>query len=137
MAKWDGELKRVVERSAENKKLIDDRMKLYEKAIEAAQAFIGAHAKSAPKISKALAEIMDAEEDCGRAAAELSVYEEDLEKAKKANDKAEVKKIEAKMKPLIKTFEDGRKEMKTAADDATKAAAEIAKPAVALQTAIA
>jgi hypothetical protein len=137
MGKWNDELKKVVVRSAENKKAIDDRLSLYGKAIEAAQAFIGAHAKSAPKLTKALSEMMEAEKDCGEAAAELSVYEEDLEKAKKEDNKAEIKKIEDKMKPLVQKFENGRKEMKSAADDAAKAIAEISKQAVAVQGAFA
>jgi phage-related tail protein len=137
MAKWESELQKVVDRSAANKKAIDGQMLLYAKAVDAAQAFIGAHSKSAPKLTTALAAMMDGREDCGRAAAELMVYEEDLDKAKKGKDKAKMKEIEAKMKPLINSFESSRKEINSAIDDLKKADQEILKPAAAATAAIA
>src|SRR5690348_9851530 len=93
MGKWEKELTRIAERSAENKKAIDDKMQALEKAVEAAQAFVSAHAKSAPKMSKASAQILDAEADCAEIAGELMQLEEKFEKAKKNDDKDEMKKI--------------------------------------------
>jgi hypothetical protein len=57
--------------------------------------------------------MMDAEEECARAAGELSVYEEEYEAAKKAKDKDQMKQLENKMKPLIQTFETNKKEHNT------------------------
>ena len=60
---------------------------------------------------------MDQLEESSRATAELSVYEDDLEAAKKSKDKAKVKKLEKKMAPLIKTVENGTKNGQTLLND--------------------
>jgi chromosome segregation ATPase len=120
MGKWQAELDRLVERSAENKKAIDDMLSHWEKVVDAAQAFVSAHSKGASKLTKASSDLLDAEEDCGLAAAELVEYEEKLETAKKAKDKDEMKDLEDKMKPLVKNFENGRKEHATAVEEGMK-----------------
>jgi hypothetical protein len=111
--KWESEMERVVKISQDAKKLGDDSMQKYQQAFDAAQGFMSGHAKSAPKLTKALSEMMDAEEECARAAGELSVYEEEYEAAKKAKDKDQMKQLENKMKPLIQTFETNKKEHNT------------------------
>ena len=118
-------MQRTVERSAENKKAIDDMLKYWEKVVDAAQAFVSAHSKGASKLTKASSDILDAEEDCAKYAAELMDYEEKIEAAKKAKNKDEMKQIEDKMKPLIKNFENGRKEMKTAVDEGMKVGTDV------------
>jgi outer membrane murein-binding lipoprotein Lpp len=133
MGKWETELVRTAERSAENKKEIDEKMKAAEKAMESAADFVKVYGKAAPKLSKASSEILEAEADCAEHAGELMVLEEQFEKAKKDKDKDGMKTIAAKMKPLITKFEKGRKEMKSAADDAVKAYQEIGKAAVDLR----
>jgi hypothetical protein len=137
MGKWADELKKIAPRKAENKKAIEDRMDLYQKVVDAAQKFIGTHSKSAPKLSKSLTEMMEAEDDCSEVAKELVVLEDEFEQAKKNDKKDEMKKIEAKMKPLIQKFENGRKEMKAAAAEAEKTISEIGKEAVTMQGAFA
>ena len=125
MGKWESEFQRTVERSAENKKAIDDTLKYWEKVVDAAQAFVSAHSKGASKLTKASADILDAEEACAKYAAELMDLEEKLEAAKKAKNKDEMKSIEDKMKPLIKNFENGRKEMKAAVDEGMKVGTDV------------
>jgi hypothetical protein len=137
MDKWTDYLKKISVLVSENKRRLEDRKRSYEQAIAAAQAFIEAHAKSAPKVSTALAESIKLEEDCRQTAAKLSDLEEDLEKAKHSDDEAEMKKIEGKMKPLIKTFENGRKEANKAVDEAETVDAIISKQWAALQAAVA
>src|SRR5687767_5798535 len=136
MGKWESELQRLTERSAENKKAIDDMLAYWEKAVDAAQAFVSAHAKGATKLAKASSELLDAEEDCAKYAVELMDYEEKLEAAKKSKDKDEMKSLEDKMKPLIKNFENGRKEHKTAADEGMKIATDVNAVRDALKTAL-
>jgi hypothetical protein len=85
--------------------MVEDKLELYQKGVDAAQKFIGTHSKSAPKLSKALTEMMEAEDDCAEVATELVALEQKLEKAKKDDKKDEMKKIESEMKPLIAKFE--------------------------------
>jgi hypothetical protein len=63
---------------------------------------------------------MDLSEEAARAAGELMVYEDELETANSAGDKAGAKKIEAKMKPLIATFESVKKEGLKTAEEGNK-----------------
>ena len=133
MGKWEAELTRTAERSAENKKITDEKMELLGKAIDAAQKFVSAHAKAAPKLSKASAEMLDAEANCAELAGELMILEEQFEKAKKDKDDDTMKKLAGQMKPLISKFESGRKDMKSAVDDAKKAFDDMVKEAVDLK----
>ncbi len=133
MGKWEAELTRCAERSAENKKEIDDKLKAAEKAMEAAADYTKAYGKAAPKLTKASSEILDAEAECAELAGELMVLEEKFEKAKKDKDDKGMKEIAAEMKPLIAKFEKGRKEMQKAADAAVDAYKEIGTAAVDLK----
>ena len=108
-------------------------MAALEKAFDAAQKFVSTHGKSAPKLSKASSEMLEAEADCAEHAGELMILEEQFEKAKKGKADDEMKKIAAQMKPLISKFEKGRDEMKSAVEDAIKAYDEIAKTAMDLK----
>jgi DNA repair exonuclease SbcCD ATPase subunit len=125
MGKWESELQRLTERSAENKKAIDDMLAYWEKVVDAAQAFVSAHSKGASKLTKANSQLLDAEEDCAKYAVDLMDLEEKYEAAKKDKKKDEMEEIEGKMKPLIKNFENGRKEHKTAVDDGMKVGKEV------------
>jgi hypothetical protein len=110
MGAWQKELDRILEQSQKNRKVTSDKQAEYQGLVDASQAFIGAYAKAAPQLEKSLSTLLDLAEEAARAAGELMVYEDELEAAKSAGDKAEVKKIEAKMKPLIATFESVKKE---------------------------
>jgi hypothetical protein len=111
MGVWAKELDRVLKQSETNKKVIDEDTAYYQKVADASQAFTGAFTKAALEFGKMRSTLLDLAEDCARLAGELSVIEDDeLEPAKKGKDKAAVKKIEAKMKPLIASFESTKKE---------------------------
>jgi chromosome segregation ATPase len=137
MGKWQAEFDRLLERSAENKKAIDDTLKYWEKVVDAAQAFVSAHSKGASKLTKVNSDLLDAEEDCAEQSAQLVELEEKLEAAKKAKNKDETKELEDKMKPHIKNFENGRKEHKTAADEGMKIGKEVNDLRDALKAALA
>jgi hypothetical protein len=109
MGKWDDLHQRILETTENNKQVIEEFEARCAKVVNAAQAFIGAHAKGAGKLSKGLAEAIDAAEDSGKAVADLSGYEKEYEAAKKAKDKNKMKELDDKMKPLIKTFEAAKK----------------------------
>jgi len=134
--KWEGELKKVLKLSESDAKNFEDRTSYYENVISAANAFTSGYAKSATKLGKSLSTLMETAEVCGRAAAELSVYEDDYENAKSSNDTAEMKRIESKMKPLVDTFENGKKENRSAAQDGNKESQEIEKLLDGLRAAI-
>jgi len=117
MGKWESELKKVLKQSEEDAKAFEEWTAHYEQVVAAAQAYIGGYAKIAPKLGKTIAALMDTAETCGRAAAELSVYEDDYEEAKKNKDKDAMKTIEAKMKPLIEAFDQGKEANRNAAKE--------------------
>jgi hypothetical protein len=125
MGKWSEKLEEVVALSAENKKMMDESKAKWQTVLSAAQAFIGVHGKGAAKVAKSYAELMDAEEAGARAVAELSVYEEEYDAAKKAKDKDQMKELDDKMKPLIKSWEDAKKKHRAAGDEMRKQGAEI------------
>ena len=120
MGKWESELDKVLKISEQDANSFKEWTTHYQQVVDAAQAFISGYAKSAPKLGKNLAALMDTAEECGRAAAELSVYEDDYEEAKKKSDKSEMKKIEANMKPLIKAFDQGKQANRDAAKEGNK-----------------
>jgi Zn-dependent M32 family carboxypeptidase len=120
MGKWDSELNKVLKVSEQDAKAFEEWKAHYEQVLDAAQAFVGGYAKFAPKFAKTVATLMETAEQCGRAAAELSIYEDDYEEAKKNKDKDEMKKIEAKMKPLIETFDRGKEANRNAANEGNK-----------------
>lgn len=136
MGKWQAEFDRLLERSAENKTAIDDTLKYWEKVVDAAQAFVSAHSKGASKLTKVNSDLLDAEEDCAVHSAKLVELEEKLEQAKKDKKKDEMKEIEDEMKPLIKNFENGRKQHKTAVDEGMKIGKEVNDLRDALKTAL-
>jgi hypothetical protein len=125
MGKWDDKLQQILEVSKVNVQLNEKFDARCGKLVTAAQAFIGAHAKGAGKLSKNLAEMMDSAEEAGRAVAELSVYEDEYEAAKKAKEKDKMKELDDKMKPLIKSFEAAQKKHNSAKDELIKTRDEI------------
>jgi hypothetical protein len=135
MGKWDDKLKDVVKLSAENKQMMDEAEVHWQQVLSAAQAFISAHGKGAAKVAKSYSQLMDVEEEGGRAVAELSVYEEEYEAAKKAKDKDQMKQLDDKMKPLIKSWEGAVKKHQSAGDDMRKQGAEIGSSIDALRAA--
>ena len=82
----------------------------YQKVVEASQGFVGAYTKAGTQFGKAQSTLLDLAEEAALAAGELMVLEDELEVATKAGDKAEVKTIEARMKPLIANYESAKKE---------------------------
>jgi hypothetical protein len=120
MGQWDKELDRFLKLSQKDKENYEHWTTHYEGIVDSAQAYISGYTKAAPKFAKTLATLMETSEICARAAAELSVYEEEYEAAKKNKDKGEMKKIEGKMKPLIESFENGRKDANAAVAESKK-----------------
>lgn len=120
MGKWESELNKILKVSEKDAKAFEEWKAHYEQVVDAAQAFISGYARFAPKFGKSAAALMETAEDCGRAAAELSVYEDDYEEAKKNKDKDGMKKIEAKMKPLIDAFDRSKEANRNAAKEANK-----------------
>ena len=111
MGVWAKELERILKQSETNKKVVDEDTAYYQKVADASQAFTGAYTKAALEFGKMRSSLLDLAETCARLAGELSVIEDDeLEPAKKDKDKAAIKKVEAKMKPLISNFESTKKE---------------------------
>jgi hypothetical protein len=135
MGKWDSKLQEILKLSAENKQMMDEFEAKWQQVLSAAQAFIGAHGKGAAKVAKSYSALTDAEEQGGRAVAELSVYEEDYESAKKSKEKDKMKELDEKMKPLIKSFEDAKKKHLAAGDEMRKQGAEIESSIAALSAA--
>jgi hypothetical protein len=133
MGKWESELTITAERSAKNKKMTDEKLKALAIAVEAAQKFVSAHAKNAPKISKASVRMLDAEHECVEVAGQLMMLEEKFDKAKKDKDDDTMKSIAAQMKPLIAEFDCGRQDMKSAVDDAYEALDAVVEQAVDLK----
>ena len=136
MGKWQKELDKVLKISESDAKAFEERTSYYEAVIAAAQGFISGYAKTAPKLGKSISALMDTAEECGRAAAELSVYEDDYEEAKRAKDKGRMKESEQKMSPLVKAFESGKKQNRTAAQEGNKEGHELDKLLGALSGAI-
>ena len=122
MGKWESELNKVLKISEQDAKSFKEWTTHYQQVVDAAQAFISGYTKSGPKLGENMAALMDTAEECGRAAAELSVYEDDYEAAKKKKDKVEMNKVEAKMKPLIKAFDQGKQANRDAAKEGNKEA---------------
>ncbi len=120
MGKWESELNKVLKMSESDVKAFEEWTTHYQGIVDAAQAFVSGYAKAAPKLGKVNSTLMESAEDCGKAAAELSVYEDEYEEAKKNKNKDEMKQIEAKMKPLIEAFEQSKDRNRTAAKDGNK-----------------
>ena len=77
--------------------------------------------------------MLDAEHECAEVAGELMILEEKFDQAKKDKDDDAMKTIAAQMKPLIAKFEGGRKDMKSAVDDAYAALEAVVNEAVDLK----
>lgn len=136
MGSWQKELDRVLAQSVQNKKFINESTDYYQRVVNAAQGFIGAYTKAGPEFGKLQSELMDLAEEAALAAGELSVLEDELAAAEKAGDKAEVKKIQAKMKPFIAKFEEAKKEGLKLAEDGNKTDDELKKLVGAVEGAI-
>ena len=105
MGTWQKELDKVCAQSETNKKFIEKQQKYYQKVADAAQAFVSGWTKANAQFTKTLNELLDLAEEAAKPAAELMVLEDELTIAQDFGDKAEIKKVEAKMKPLIAAFE--------------------------------
>jgi hypothetical protein len=125
MGKWESKLQELLKISADNKQMMDEFNAKWQQVLAAAQAFISAHGKVSPKVAKSYSQLTDAEEQGCRAVAELSVYEEEYEAAKKARDKDQMKALDEKMKPLIKSWEDAKKKHQASGDEMRKQGTEI------------
>jgi hypothetical protein len=117
MGKWADLHKRILEGVNNSKRFTEECEARCGKVVSAALAFMGAHAKGTGKLSKGLAEMLDAAEESGQVVKELSVCEDEYEAAKKAKDKNKMKELDGKMKPLISTFEAAKKRHISALDE--------------------
>jgi hypothetical protein len=124
-----------VKLSAENKQMMDEHEAQWQQVLAAAQAFISAHGKSASKVARSYSDLSDAEEEGARAVGELAAYEEEYEAAKKAKDKDQMKQLDDKMKPLIKSWESAKKKHQAAGDEMRKLGAEVESAVEALRAA--
>lgn len=125
MGKWEDKLQKILKLSAENKQMNDEYEARWQQVVSAAQAFMTTHARLSIKVKKSYADLMDAEEKGGVAVAELSVYEDDYEAAKKAKDKDQMDQLDKKMKPLIKSWDDAVKRHQSAGEEMKKSGLEI------------
>ena len=125
MGKWEDLHKRILEGANNSKRITEECEARCGKVVSAALAFIGAHAKGAGKLSKGLAELLDAAEESGQVVKELSVCEGEYEVAKKAKDENKMKELDDKMKPLINTFEAAKKRHISALDELKKSRDEL------------
>jgi hypothetical protein len=125
MGKWEDKLQKILQLSADNKKMNDEYEARWQKTFSAAQAFMTTHARLSVKVKKSYSDLMDAEEKGGVAVAELSVYEEEYDVAKKAKDKDQMDQLDKKMKPLIKSWDDAVKKHASAAEEMKKTGEEI------------
>ena len=73
MGQWENKLQELLKLFEDNQKQHDEFDALWQKVINGAKAFITAHAKCNPLLAKGYSEMMDAQEEAGRAVAELSV----------------------------------------------------------------
>ena len=120
MGTWQKELDRLLAQSEHNKKWIEKQTAYYQKIVDASQSLVGAYTKAGPQFVKNQNTLLDLAEEGAEAAGQLTVLEDEVEVATKAGDKAEVKKIEAKMKPLIASYESTKKEGLKLAEDSNK-----------------
>ena len=120
MGTWQKELDRLLAQSEHNKKWIEKQTAYYQKIVDASQSLVSAYTKAGPQFVKNQNTLLDLAEEAARSAGELMVLEDDLEAASKDGDKAAAKKIEAKMKPLIASYEATKKEGLKLADDSNK-----------------
>jgi hypothetical protein len=125
MGKWEDLHKRILEGANNSKRITEECEARCGKVVSAALAFIGAHAKGAGKLSKGLAELLDAAEESGQVVKELSVCEDEYEAAKNDKDKNKMKELDGKMKPLIKKFETAKKRHIGTIEDLEKTTNEI------------
>jgi hypothetical protein len=127
MGAWQKELDRILAQSQKNRKIIEEKQAEYQEVADAAQAFVGGLTKAGPQLEKTISSLLDLAEEAARNAAELMVMEDELEAANNAGDKAEVKKIEAKMKPFIAQFEAVKKEGLKVSEDGNQILDELKK----------
>jgi hypothetical protein len=80
----------------------------FDKYVGSAQAMIGSYSKNAAVLTR-MANAMNAlVEDFGKAAAEISVYEDEYAQAEKDKDKEKMKELAKKMRPLAKIADKAR-----------------------------
>ena len=136
MGTWQKELDKVCAQSETNKKFIEKQQKHYQKIADAAQAYVSDWTKANAQFTKTLNELLDLAEEAAKPAAELMVLEDELTIAQDFGDKAEIKKVEAKMKPLIAAFEATKKEGLKKAEEGNKIDDEMIKVSEAISAAI-
>ena len=136
MGTWQKELDKVLAQSETNKKFIEKQQKHYQKVADAAQAFVSGWTKANAQFTKTLDALLDKAEEAAKPAAELMVLEDELTVAEDLGEKAEAKKVEAKMKPLIAAFEATKKEGLKMAEDGNKIDDEMIKLSEAITAAI-
>ena len=136
MGTWQKELDKVLAQSETNKKFIEKQQEHYQKVADAAQAFVSGWMKANSQFTKTLNALLDIALEAAKPAAELLVLEDELAVAEDFGDKAEIKKVEGKMKPLIAAFEAKKKEGLKKAEEGNKIDDEIIKVSEAISAAI-
>ena len=136
MGTWQKELDKVCAQSETNKKFIEKQQKYYQKVADAAQAFVSGWTKANAQFTKTLDALLDLAEEAAKPAAELMVLEDELTIAQDFGDKAEIKKVEGKMKPLIAAFGAKKKEGLKMAEEGNKIDDEMIKLSEAITAAV-
>lgn len=127
MGKWQKELDAKLKLYAADRKKYEALKKRYQAVVDACNAFTSGYAKASTEIADLFSQLQDNSDQCGRAVAELSVYEDDLAAAKKSKDKKQEKEIQKKMDPLIKTYEASKKEANKIVEDYNKQLGDLKK----------
>lgn len=109
MGMYQKKLQGLLKASVTHKKTHDAHQARFEKMVDAANAFTSAYSKAASKMTSGMSSMTDSIEECGKLAAELSVYEDELAKAQKSKDKKAIAAAQKKMKPLIAKYQAGAK----------------------------
>ena len=114
MGKWQKKLDSVLKFSQDIAKQHKQTIARNSKVADAAAQVVEANKVTQSRLQNYFDQIQDHHGSLGELTAELSVYETDLENAKKEKGKSaekETKKLEKKMKPLAKAFDRLRKEL--------------------------
>ena len=110
MGKWKSKMKAIIKQSQKDAGLFDSLESRYEGVVDACNALTSAYSKAASDFAGLKDDLQSASKKSVDAVAELSVYEDDMDQAKKDKDKDREKELKKTMSPLEKEYETGGKE---------------------------